>query len=725
MPSLRAYLQTRIARRVFGLFLLCAVVPAVTLAGSGYWLVSKEMRSQAGVQLAQASKISGTLLLARLHAADEALLVARTMIADHESTAPGKQLARLRSLSRVTGTEAREVFWGDSAAPLPRISKDVSEHLRLGRPAVLVAAGPGASRIFLVRNLSTDGTTEDRLWAELSPDFLWGDRETESIAPAGVAFCIFGSHGARPIYCSPGAGGMAEHAGDWQQGKRSEILMSRKEEVVAGSSSVFLGFEFGADAWTVVLEEPLVSMSKASEFGRTVIFTLIIGLCLVTLASNVLLRQSLDPVARLQAGTRRLAEGDFSAPVEVSTGDEFEDLAKSFNTMATGLREQFGLLAALQAVDREALTTHSDAGIIAAGVQRLSELVARPHDVIIAVARRSREVSPLTTWRTSATGALLREETQARSSDLDALARLAPASELAPADFRIGVLDALHLDASCGCLVLPLLEHGASFGLVALTRTPGDSRAFSSYEIDRLRQLVDQMALALSHCLVVERLNAMSWGTLQALARTIDASSPWTAGHSERVTRVAMAIGRQMRLGEDEIERLHRGGLLHDVGKIGIPPAVLDKPGALDPDEMAIVQAHPVVGARILQPIRAYEDVIGIVRHHHERYDGEGYPDRLAGTRIPFLARVLAVADVYDALVSDRPYRAGWVPDVAISHIAERAGSHFDPDVVRAFLDLVDGEQWPAATGTDLLESRRQLAGLGTETNGWENAYNG
>jgi putative nucleotidyltransferase with HDIG domain len=518
---------------------------------------------------------------------------------------------------------------------------------------------------------------------------------------------------------------MAAHAGGWRQGSTSQIITSRQQEVVAGSSTVFLGFEFGADAWTVVLEQPLVSMSKASEFGRTVILTLIIGLCLVTLASNVLLRQSLDPVARLQAGTRRLAEGDFSAPVEVSTGDEFEDLAKSFNTMATGLRDQFGLLAALQAVDREALTAHSDAGIIAAGIQHLSELTSRDHGVIVAVARRSREISPLTVWRTSAAGTLVREETRVPSSDLDALGELAPASELAADDCRAGILDALMIDRAGGCLVLPLLEHGISFGVVALTRAPDDLRPFSSYETDRLRQLVDQIALALSHCLVLERLSAMSWGTLQALARTIDANSPWTAGHSERVTRVAMAIGRQMQLGEQEIERLHRGGLLHDVGKIGIPPAVLDKPGALDPDEMAIVQAHPVVGARILQPINAYEDVIGIVRHHHERYDGEGYPDRLAGARIPFLARVLAVADVYDALVSHRPYRAGWVPDVAISHIAERAGSHFDPNVVKAFLDLVEGEQWAAATGTDPVESRPQLAGLGVEANGWENEYDG
>jgi len=713
MLSLPTFLQTRIARRVFGLFLVCAVVPAVTLAASGYWLVSKEMRTQAGLQLAQASKISGTLLLARLHAADEALLAARTMVAGHQRLAPGKHFARLRSLLRVTRNEVPEALWGDPAAPLPRVSKDVSEHLRRDRAAVIVSADQRGSRIYIVRNLSGDGTAEDRLWAQLSPDFLWGDRETESVAPPGVEFCVFGSRIARPIYCSPGAGEIAAPAGGWRQGQRGEIIESRQEEVVAGSATVFLGFEFAADPWTVVLEQPLVSMSNASKFGRTVILTLVIGLCLVTLASNVLLRQRLDPVARLQEGTRRLAEGDFSAPVEVSTGDEFEDLAASFNTMATGLREQFELLAALQAVDREALRAHSDEGIIAAAVQRLSELASRRHGVVVAVARRSQEISPLTVWRTSAAGTLLREETRVSSSDLDALAGLAPASELPAGDSRASILHGPGIERSGGCLALPLLERGVPFGVVALLRAPGDIRAFSSHETDRLRQLVDQMALALSHHLVLERLNALSWGTLQALARTIDASSHWTAGHSERVTRVAMAIGRQMALGEEEIERLHRGGLLHDVGKIGIPPAVLDKPGPLEPDELAIVRAHPVVGARILQPIQAYEDVIGIVRHHHERYDGEGYPDRLAGARIPFLARVLAVADVYDALVSHRPYRDGWASDVAISHIAERAGSHFDPNVVRAFLDLVDGEQWAAATSAYSQESRPQLAGLG------------
>jgi putative nucleotidyltransferase with HDIG domain len=257
-------------------------------------------------------------------------------------------------------------------------------------------------------------------------------------------------------------------------------------------------------------------------------------------------------------------------------------------------------------------------------------------------------------------------------------------------------------------LVLPLLEHGACFGAVVLTPVSGGAGGFSPADWGRMRQLADQTALAISHHLSIERLSEMSWGTLEALARTIDANSPWTAGHSERVTRLATAIGRQMALGEDEIDRLHRGGLLHDVGKIGISPAILDKPGALTPEEMAIVREHPVVGARILEPIHAFADVIGIVRHHHERFNGQGYPDGLKGQDIPQLARVTAVADVYDALVSERPYRARWNVERAIQYIADMAGTHFDPAVVRAFLVLVDSAEWTEATSA-LRTARRQL----------------
>lgn len=523
MTSLRAYLQTKVARRVFGLFFICAVVPTVTLIAAGYWLVARELRSQAAWQLAQAGKISGALLLARIHAAAGDLAeVQQSILKQRARPTPND---RLRSLTLVRQGLPPSTLAGSPVRELPTVSPAVRTHLASGRAALLVGpqAKPG---VFLVRSHSHSA----QLWSEISPTYLWGVRENESIAPAGVDICVHADLPPAVLYCSTGR------------------QLQASGNLATGTSSVFLGYEFSAPSWKVVLQQPLISASAIAEFGHTVILTGILGLSLVVLASSVLLRQSLDPVVRLQEGTRRLAAGNFTTPVQVTSGDEFEDLAGSFNSMATDL----------------------------------------------------------------------------------------------------------HLS--------------------------------------------------------IERLNAMSWSTLEALGRTIDANSPWTAGHSDRVTRLSMAIGRRLGLGPDDIDRLHRGGLLHDIGKIGIAPAILDKPGPLTATEMALVREHPVVGARILEPIRAFADVLGIVRHHHERFNGHGYPDGLGGDRIPRLARVTAVADVYDALVSDRPYRRRWEVDRTVRYIAHSRNIHFDPEVVAAFLELAGSADWAEATRDTMIPRRQLLA---------------
>jgi putative nucleotidyltransferase with HDIG domain len=183
------------------------------------------------------------------------------------------------------------------------------------------------------------------------------------------------------------------------------------------------------------------------------------------------------------------------------------------------------------------------------------------------------------------------------------------------------------------------------------------------------------------------QLHALSVGTLEALARAIDAKSPWTAGHSTRVADVAVAIARAMHFDAPGIERVRRGALLHDLGKIGIAPEILDKPGPLTPAEFAIVREHPAMGARILEPLPHCADILPMVVQHHERLDGRGYPMGLVGDAIALEARILMVADVYDAMTSDRPYRRGLLARDVAAFIAASAGTHFDVAVVEAFLD--------------------------------------
>jgi putative nucleotidyltransferase with HDIG domain len=231
--------------------------------------------------------------------------------------------------------------------------------------------------------------------------------------------------------------------------------------------------------------------------------------------------------------------------------------------------------------------------------------------------------------------------------------------------------------------VFPVMVRGALGAVIAVSRK-SDQVAAHNYLI--VGQLATQLGVGLTNARLLEEIDRANWEMVEALSRAIDAKSPWTAGHSTRVTMVGLALGRRLGFDDRQLESVHRGGLLHDIGKLGIPVEILDKPGQLSVEEMDVMKQHPAIGARIVQPISAYADVVAAVRHHHERYDGTGYPDRLAGEAIPMIARIFAVADVFDSLASPRPYREAWDHRRVLDYIVEGAGTQFDPRVVEAFL---------------------------------------
>ena len=179
------------------------------------------------------------------------------------------------------------------------------------------------------------------------------------------------------------------------------------------------------------------------------------------------------------------------------------------------------------------------------------------------------------------------------------------------------------------------------------------------------------------------------WEIATSLAGAIDAKDTYTKGHSTSVSRYSEALARAINLPEKEINRIMLGALLHDVGKIGIPETVLKKEGPLSDEEWAIMKQHPVIGVdKVLQPNASLRDLIPIVKHHHERIDGRGYPDNLKGDEIPLAAKIVAIADTYHALTSDRPYRRGMSIEQAISILEEGAGSQWDADLVRSFIQI-------------------------------------
>ncbi len=166
----------------------------------------------------------------------------------------------------------------------------------------------------------------------------------------------------------------------------------------------------------------------------------------------------------------------------------------------------------------------------------------------------------------------------------------------------------------------------------------------------------------------------------------------YTQGHSVRVAQLSRACARELGLSGEALDQIYLAGLLHDIGKIGVPESILLKPGRLSAVEWEEVRGHPVVGARIVEPARFPAAVVAVVRHHHEDYGGGGYPDGLAGEEIPLLARIIRVADAYDAMTSTRPYRRGLTAEEAIEELRRGAGRQFDPRVVEAFLRIPAAE---------------------------------
>jgi len=177
--------------------------------------------------------------------------------------------------------------------------------------------------------------------------------------------------------------------------------------------------------------------------------------------------------------------------------------------------------------------------------------------------------------------------------------------------------------------------------------------------------------------------------TIEGWSRALDLRDRETEGHTKRVTEISLRLAREMGIKDEDLLHVERGALLHDIGKMGIPDNILNKPGALTDEEKDLMQRHPVFAYEMLSPIAYLRLALDIPYCHHEMWDGSGYPRGLKGEQIPLAARIFAGVDVYDALTSNRPYRFNWSKSTAIEHIREQSGKHFDPAVVEAFLSII------------------------------------
>ncbi len=237
-------------------------------------------------------------------------------------------------------------------------------------------------------------------------------------------------------------------------------------------------------------------------------------------------------------------------------------------------------------------------------------------------------------------------------------------------------------------LVHPIERGGEQLGVLIAAGKNGDDPQVSSHETKLMESISGMLGAALENAELYYRQQLTFIGTVKALSAAIDAKDQYTRGHSERVAMLSALLALKVGYREDQAERVRISGLVHDVGKIGVPESVLCKPARLTDEEFDIIKTHPVIGHRIMRDIPDLHDILPGVLHHHERWDGRGYPGNLAGEDIPHMARIMALADTFDAMSSNRAYRSGMPREKVFAEFRACAGTQFDPELVEPFLGL-------------------------------------
>jgi HD-GYP domain-containing protein (c-di-GMP phosphodiesterase class II) len=253
-------------------------------------------------------------------------------------------------------------------------------------------------------------------------------------------------------------------------------------------------------------------------------------------------------------------------------------------------------------------------------------------------------------------------------------------------------------------LTVPLIARGKVVGVLQLLN-PTDREGFAEDDLRRMRLFAGPLAHALANARLYAQQKDLFLDTVTALAEAIEKRDPYTGGHVRRVVAYSVLLGMEIGLERDELESLRLAATLHDVGKIGVPDRILGKPGRLDEEEFRVMQQHAADGAEIVSNIRSLRHLLPGVRSHHERMDGDGYPDGLSGDALQRTPRIIGVADTYDAMTTDRPYRQGLSADEAAAEIERCSGSQFCPQVATAFRRLYLRGEFDLAHGEALLES--------------------
>ncbi|MCB2147710.1 MAG: HD domain-containing protein [Deltaproteobacteria bacterium] len=679
--------NSRLAKRIFATFIACAMIPVIILAVLSLYQVSDQLKAQAHLRLRRAAKNHGLSIYEHLMFCEDEL-----KMMDFRSPVDIElQQERFSAIGRRFPDGRYEAIFGN-LIPITRLSPEEQTHLNSGA-SLLVVTRSDTIAITLVRYVDVGSGSPEILMGTVRGDYLWGIQNGNNLPPLSE-FAVVDATGLS-LYRSFNWPLRPAALNRLTSENKVRVHLADTDWFVA-NGSLFLKPKFGADSWSLVVLQPEEHvLAPIARFKLIFVLVVVLALLLVVVLSLFNLRRSLGPLDALKKGAQRIAKRDFDHRVHVSSRDEFQELAESFNTMSGQLGRQFRFMATRAKIDHATLSdkdfTHisgltivrllKDFRFDRVGISRVN--VDEPDEALIYAAHR---VTP--DFITSQPFHISEKHLSRFHQEQPWVVEDDPAeiSHYLPADF---------FSPAGTAIFFPVYIEDKLFALLFVSCRPGEGPGKETFPL--VRQIADHLAVAWSNVNLIRDLRRLTIGSLQALAGTVDAKSPWTAGHSARVMQISLSIGRHMGLPPERIDRLERAALLHDIGKIGISSKILDKPGRLTDEEFDIIKSHPVIGNRILTPITAFKEIIPMIRQHHERWDGKGYPDGLSGDVITLEARIMAVADVYDAMTSDRPYRKGMERERVFSIMKSEAGHQFDPAVVEAFLELIQEKSALAA----------------------------
>jgi putative nucleotidyltransferase with HDIG domain len=679
------FLRSKVARRIFFLFLGCALLPVVALTLTSFLQVSSQLREDSRQQLSRAAKSQGMAIYQRLEVLDTEVQMASIAVRAGQSADLVKDYGNhFLDAGLVHGP----VFTAPHQPPESAgYTPAEARHLLDGKTLLRTQpCSKGSGDCAVMIHLIDSGQNGSRtLLAEVNLAYLTGDA-----LPIPLEACVFIS--AKTVLQCPKDETSAMQRfphGYLPTAKGFFFWQDHETTYDAAYWSLLLQPKFAAAPWVVVISEKRQdALAAMDHFRRTFPLFILLTLWIVVLVSLIQIRRTLVPLERLQEGTRQISQQNFANRVDVRSGDEFEDLASSFNSMATRLGRQFHALGTIHDIDRAILSSLNQDEIIEAVLGRMPYLLSWDCFAIAAFSANGDSASEVKLTVKASSHKAERQTVTATLSqkDQERLQESPDVIELSPDQPILDFVLPLQGAGYSHFLILPIFGEQKVFA--AMICAHRSSPEADQEDMRRARQVADQLAVAFSNVELIEALQQLHLGTLTALARAIDAKSAWTAGHSERVTDLSLKIARTMGLGPKDLAVMHTGGLLHDIGKIGTPPAILDKPGKLDTEETRIMRDHVRIGLRILDPIPGIQDALPIVAQHHEWFDGNGYPQGLAGEQISLHARIFAVADCYDAMISDRPYRKGLPREQALNLLKQKSGSQFDPQVIDVFCRL-------------------------------------